>query len=98
MSQQNAVKFAHVGEGTPHTRRATIGWTRDFDKSEITYAIAVCNESDQFNKKRGRQIVEGRIRKGGYKENGAPRSYLIPISNDAKYNDIVNTIVYRHID
>jgi len=93
---EDKIKYAHLGQD--FGRRATIGYRRNWNDDTVTYAIAVCNERDRFNKARGRQIVEGRIIKSGTKANGVPRSYTMPITKDAKYGDIIEQIVHRHQD
>lgn len=62
MSEETPVRFIHpqVGEG-----RATIAF-READEAgvtEITYTVAYCSPKDQFARKKGRLIAEGRLKK-----------------------------------
>lgn len=100
----SSIKFAHItlrrhnkvkGGGTQEVdRRATVGYTRNFETGEINFAIAECDERDHYIKSKGRTIVEGRLRKGGHNSSGKARSQTFNVSSEAKYGDIIQHIIH----
>lgn len=87
-------KFSHITSPAPVGRR-TIGYRINDNTGTIDFAIAQCSPVDQFEKAKGRNIVTGRINKGGYHANtGLPRAYQIKLSDvgSTKYRDIIEYI------
>jgi hypothetical protein len=84
-------KFSHIND---QFGRRTIGYRINDDAGVIDFAIAQCNPSDQFSKELGRNIVTGRINKGGHHaHSGLPRAYKINLSDvGTKYRDIIEYI------
>lgn len=83
----NKTNFAHIRPNLdPHSGGCTIAYT-DIPRNatgNIHYAVAFCNAKDNFNKKIGRDIAEGRLAKG---------QYNTIFTNSSKYSDIVNSII-----
>lgn len=42
----------------------TIAYVEDAEKGTIEFASAICHENDNFNRKLGRDIAEGRLKSG----------------------------------
>lgn len=93
------IRYAHVSivNSKPLLRRATIGYRFVDDGQAVEYAIAQCASGDNFTKVRGRQIVDGRLKKGGNKSNGVMRAMVMPVSDSMKGYDIVESIALKHL-
>jgi hypothetical protein len=94
------IRYAHVSvvDGVPLTRRATIGYKFNDDGQSIDYAIAQVAPGDTFTRSRGRQIVDGRLKKGGNKSNGVMRVHTMPVPADMKGYEIVQELARKHLD
>ena len=47
----------------PNQRRVTIAGVFDSENQQILFGVAECSKKDQFNRKRGRMIAQGRAGK-----------------------------------
>lgn len=58
----NTLKY--YGKPTVSPYRATVVGEFEEKTGELKIAVSLCNPKDQFNKKKGTAIAEGRMRKG----------------------------------
>lgn len=58
----------------------TFAWTILEDKKELFVSYALCNKTDLFNKKKGREISEARLKAltSGTSENETAHSFIVP--------------------
>lgn len=71
-----------------------VGWGRAAIAVEVFpelrvagVGVAWCSPKDQFNRKKGRMIAEGRLQRGGN------AYYEIPLSSEATRRDIIEAVV-----
>lgn len=84
-------KFIHL-----RAQGITIGYRINDENQTVTYAASFTSTRDTFNKAIGREIVTGRILKGGTKKNGVDRShtfFLDAIGGSTKYADVSKHII-----
>jgi hypothetical protein len=62
------IKYIYIGNrnGSQHNGIVTIGYR--FIENTLQYAVSFCNKKDRFNKKIGRNIIEGRFNKNIFEQ------------------------------
>lgn len=69
----------------------TVAWRADVPNNVLVYSVAICSDKDNFNKKIGRTIAEGRLK--------ANKAHIM---TDLKLSDMtpgeVTTAVLNHAD
>lgn len=67
------IQFKHSPADGRQSRRITVAGVYDGVKQEMRFGYAVTRPGDSFNRRRARQISEGRANKGN-------KSYAVPVS------------------
>ncbi len=72
----------------------TVAYRRKRTRDHVLYGAAFCHPSDQFNKKMGRAIAEGRMYKPSHKSYGS----LKTLSNDTRFavHDLILTDIEKY--
>lgn len=65
--------------------------------NSVTFAHSFTHGNDSYNKKRGREIVRGRLEKGGINQRGVSRNFtfaLTDIDGSTKYKDVSKHVMF----